>query len=321
MKPRTKAYFELHIAVLLFGLTAILGRLIIVGEMALVWWRVFFTCLSLIGLPFLINLFRKRPDGNVLDPSDASLSILGEVRMMDRSLLFKYMGIGVIVALHWVCFFGAVNYSNVSITLSCMATVSFMTAILEPIILKSRFKWYELALGLLVIPGMYIILKVTDLNYYQGIIMGLLSAFLAVIFSIYNKKLVNEARPMTITFVELGAGWLFLTLVMPFYWILLKPEGELFWPNLSDLVYLLILAILCTNLAYVFSLKALKHLSAFVTNLTINLEPIYGIILALLIFQENKELGEGFYLGLAIILSSVFVHPILNRYFEGNNLE
>ncbi len=321
MKPRTKAYFELHIAVLLFGLTAILGRLIIVGEMALVWWRVFFTCLSLIGLPFLINLFRKRPDGNVLDQSDASLSILGEVRMMDRSLLFKYMGIGVIVALHWVCFFGAVNYSNVSITLSCMATVSFMTAILEPIILKSRFKWYELALGLLVIPGMYIILKVTDLNYYQGIIMGLLSAFLAVIFSIYNKKLVNEARPMTITFVELGAGWLFLTLVMPFYWILLKPEGELFWPNLSDLVYLLILAILCTNLAYVFSLKALKHLSAFVTNLTINLEPIYGIILALLIFQENKELGEGFYLGLAIILSSVFVHPILNRYFEGNNLE
>jgi len=153
MKPIRKAYYQLHTAVFLFGFTAILGALIQLNEISIVWWRLLLTCSTLAVFPGLLAGLSKLP----------------------RRQLFRLVGIGAIVAAHWVTFYGAIKYANVSIALSCFATTSFFTSILEPILLRKAFRWYELVLGLLVIPGMYIIFSVTDINYLQGIIMGLVS--------------------------------------------------------------------------------------------------------------------------------------------------
>ncbi len=296
MKAKQRAYLELHFAVLLFGLTAILGDLIHLSALLIVWWRVLITCISLF---FLIRF------GKVL-------------RKIPRKIVFQFMGIGVLVALHWLCFFGAVKYSNASICLVCMATTSFFTSFLEPLLLQQRIKWYEMLLGLLIIPGMILVVNNTELSMMTGIVVGLLSAFLAAVFSILNKKMVDQADPMSITFLELGSAWLFLSLLLPLYFYY-NPEAS-FLPNQADFGYLAILALLCTTLAYVLSLRALKHISAFASNLTINLEPVYGILLAYFILQENEELSNGFYYGVCIILIAVFSYPFLTRLFEDKSI-
>ncbi len=292
MTPIKKAYLQLHVAIFLFGFTAILGRLVQISELPMVWWRLLITCTSLLLLPGVIKALRNMP----------------------RSVALQLAGIGIVVALHWITFFGAVNYSNVSVTLSTMATVSFFTAIIEPLINRERIKWYEVALGLLVIPGMYIIFRFSGNDYTTGIIMALISAALAAVFSTLNKKMVEKAEPMAITFVELGSGWIFLCLIAPLYGQLMG--NSTFIPIEWDWLWLVILALLCTTFAYVLSLNALKHVSAFTANLSINLEPIYGIILAWLIFREDKDLSGEFYIGAGIILLSIFLHPILKRKFE-----
>ena len=292
MQPIKRAYTELHIAVLLFGLTAILGDLISLTALILVWWRVLLTSFSLL---FLVNLPKL-------------------LRSLPNKLILQYMGIGVIVALHWIAFYGSIKLSNASICLVCMATTSFFTAILEPMILGGRIKAYELALGLFIIPGMALIVSSTDLSMKMGIWVGLLSAFLAAIFAILNKKLVNEAEPMGITLIELGSGWIFISLVLPFYFTMEKQVS--FWPTNMDWIYLIVLALLCTTLAYTLALRALKHLSAFASNLTVNLEPVYGIALAWIFLNDSEELTIGFYIGVLIILLAVFSYPFLKSKFE-----
>ncbi|MEM8908402.1 MAG: EamA family transporter [Bacteroidota bacterium] len=291
MQPNQRAYLELHFAVLLFGFTAILGDLITLTALVLVWWRVLITSISLF---FLIRLG-------------------ADLKTLPRPLILKYMGIGVLVALHWICFFGAIKLSNASICLVCMATTSFFTALLEPLFFRDSIKWYELLLGLLIVPGMVLVVNNTAWNMLAGIGVGLLSALLAALFSILNKKLVDQAAPMSITFLELGSGWCFISLLLPIYFW--QNPQELFWPQGTDWWYLLILALLCTTLAYVLALRALKYLSAFAANLTVNLEPVYGIALAWLILQENKELSNGFYWGCTIILLAVLSYPLLKKRF------
>ncbi|MEM7101559.1 MAG: EamA family transporter [Bacteroidota bacterium] len=287
-----KAYLQLHIAVVLFGFTAILGRLIDLNEISIVWWRLIITCLSLLFFPSVVRTIRQ-------------------TRLKDWLPL---AGIGILVATHWVFFYGAIKYSNVSVTLCCLATGSFFTAILEPIFYKKQIRMLEVVTGLVVIPGIYIIFYTTDFAYTKGIIMALISAILAAFFAVLNKKMVVKQEPMFITFVELGAGLLFLSILLPVYWEFLGDGVNKFMPTTTDLFYLVVLALLCTTLAYVLSLLALKHLSAFTSTLTINLEPVYGIILAIIIFQENQELNPGFYLGAAIILSTVFGYPYVKKY-------
>ena len=225
------------------------------------------------------------------------------------SILF---GIGVLVALHWITFFGAIKYSNASITLIALATASFFTAFIEPLILKKPFSPIEMGLGLLIVPGMVLVVKNIDLSMHIGIYLGLISSLLAVIFSVLNKKYIDDVDPMTITFIELGSAWLFISCCLPFLFTY-SEEPIFFWPTAMDLVYLLVLALACTTLAYILSLRALKHLSAFATNLTINLEPVYGIILAWLILNENQELDSGFYYGCLLIVSVVFAYPFLKK--------
>lgn len=286
-----RAYLELHLAVLLFGLTAILGDLIQLTALVLVWWRVLLTSGSL--LPFV-------QVGNLL-------------RDLGRPLLLRFMGIGVLVALHWLTFYGAIKLSNASITLVCMATTSFFTAFLEPLIVKRPFRWYEMALGLLIIPGMVLVVNNIQPGMIWGVVAGLTSAFLAATFATFNKKYLANIHPSRVTFVELGSAWLFLSLILGVFLITGRDFGA-WWPTSGmDWIYLLILAFLCTNLAYTLSLRALRHLSAFAANLTVNLEPVYGIALAWLLLNEQAELAPGFYWGVVIILLAVFSYPLIRK--------
>lgn len=286
-----RAYLELHLAVLLFGLTAILGDLIQLTALVLVWWRVLLTSGSL--LPFVKARQLVQDLGGVM--------------------LWRFAGIGVLVALHWVTFYGAIKLSNASICLVCMATTSFFTAFLEPLIVKRPFRWYELLLGLLIVPGMALVVSNIQAGMLWGVIAGLASAFLAATFATLNKKYIGNHHPSRITFLELGSAWVFLSLVLAGM-LLSGHKFAALWPtSLIDWFYLLILAFLCTNLAYTLSLRALRHISAFAANLTINLEPVYGIVLAWLLLNEQEELSPGFYWGVLIILLSVFSYPLIRK--------
>ena len=285
MKPTQRAYLELHFAVFLFGFTAILGKLITLSALVMVWWRVLITCISL----FFLIQFGKR------------------LKEIPRSLILKYMGIGILVAIHWICFFGAAKIANASIALITMATASFFTAFLEPLFFKTKIQAYEILLALMVIPGMMLIVNNIDAAMNWGIIVGLISSFLASMFGVLNKKYVNDADSKTITFLELGSGWLFISLVLPFFFSI-EPDAA-FMPVNMDWAYLLFLALACTTLAYVISLRALKHISAFNSMLTYNLEPVYGIFMAYFLLDE--KLPAGFYWGVLIILGAVFLYPFL----------
>ena len=292
MDHTQKAYLQLHVAVILFGFTAILGDLISLSALVLVWWRVLITSISLF---FFIGFGKK-------------------LKAIPRKRILQFMGIGALVALHWICFFGSIKYANASVCLVCFATTSLFTAFLEPVLTKKPFNWYEISLAIIVIPGMILIVNNLDLSMMLGVWIGLAAAFLASLFAIFNKQLVNEADSFSITFLELGSGWLFISLILPFYF--LNTENVHFFPNLEDLGYLLVLALLCTTFAYVIALRALKYVTAFAANLTLSLEPVYGIILAVLILKDNKELDAGFYTGSALILLSVLIYPMIKRYFE-----
>ncbi|MBA2500171.1 MAG: EamA family transporter [Chitinophagaceae bacterium] len=276
-----KALIQLHTAVFLAGFTGILGKLIELNEGLLVWYRMLITVITLAVILGFQNEIKKLPWIDIL----------------------KVVGVGGVVALHWVTFYGSIKYSNVSIALVCFSSIGFFTAIFEPILLKRRFEWRELALGLLCIAGIYLIFNFNP-QYKTGIIIGLISALLAVFFSILNKSFVARIPVKTITFYEMGGGWLVLTLLMPFY-MKLFPTDYIF-PTLVDWIWLLILAWLCTVWAVMLQLSSLKKLSTFTSNLTYNLEPVYGILLAFILFKENENLSSGFYYGLALILLSVF---------------
>lgn len=288
-----KAYLQLHLAVLLFGFTAILGDLINLPALSMVWWRVLITSLSLI---FFIQ-FRK---------------VINEI---PKKTLLLFIGIGFLVGIHWLCFYGSIKLANASIALVCMATASFFTAIIEPIVLKKPIQKLDLALGLIIIPGM--ILIVSDLNFemIHGAAVGLLAAGLAALFSVLNKKNINAADEMSITFLELGSAWVLLSLILPIYFFTSTQSIPLWPPTFMDWVYILLLSILCTTFAYVLSLKALHHLSAFAANLTINMEPVYGIALAWIMLNDSNELSPSFYWGVLIIMVAVFSYPILKRKF------
>jgi drug/metabolite transporter (DMT)-like permease len=295
MNTTKRAYLELHIAVLLFGITAILGNLIQLSAVVLVWWRVF-----LASLFFLI--FTKAAS---------------QIHQMPRRLFWKFVGIGCIVTLHWLAFYGSVKLANASVALICMATTSFQSALLEPLLTRQPIKWYEVAVGIIIVPAMMFIAGNLPSNMTMGLVLGMLASVLVVIFSILNKTLIDEADPLPISLLELGSSCVFLTLLFPIYFYFDKTAA--FMPSPTDWIYLLILAVFCTNIGYLLATRSLKHLSAFATNLTVNLEPIYGIVLAILILKENKTLPMSFYVGSATILIAVLSYPFLKKRFEPEN--
>jgi drug/metabolite transporter (DMT)-like permease len=284
-----KSYVKIHIAVVLFGLTAILGGLIQLNALNLVWWRMLITCVSLL---FIVKWVRLRS------------------RINKRTLLIL-MGNGVIVALHWLCFYGSIKLANASVSLVCLASASFFASIFEPLAFGRKINKVELLLGLLILPGMILVVQNVKVEMMTGVYVGIASAIFSALFATINKKYVDSAHPTDMTFIELSSGFLFLTLLLPFF--LTNNAFEAFFPSMTDWIYLLFLALLCTTLAFILALQALEHLSAFNSTLIVNLEPVYGIVLAWLVLNENEDLNTGFYLGVVLILAIVFSYPLLKR--------
>ena len=275
-----KAFIQLHAAVFLAGFTAILGKLIELNEGLLVWYRLLITVLTL----GLLLFFKKQ---------------LERIAIKDA---LKIGGVGIIVALHWVSFYGSIKYANVSVALVCLSGSGFFTAFFDPLIFKRRINYKEVLLGLLAIAGIYIIFDFHP-QYKVGIVFGILSAIGSSLFPIFNKKLLTHFTPNTLTLYELGGGFIFLTLLIPFY--LIQFPATYYVPTNRDWVWLFVLAWLCTVLCFDLQLNALKKITPFTANLTYNLEPVYGIILAFIFFKENKTLNVHFYIGVALILSAV----------------
>jgi len=280
-----KAFIQLHIAVLLAGLTGILGKLISLNAGLLVWYRLLLTAPSL----WLLALIRRQ-----------------SIRI-DRRDLWRIFGIGSIAALHWVAFYASIKYSNVSVGLLCFSAVGFFTAFLEPLVLKHRIDVVELFLGLLVIAGIFLIFQV-DPHYKTGIIIGLVSSLLGSLFPVLNKRILRRVPSETVTLYELSGGFLALTALMPLY-LYLFPAPSLL-PTWQDWLWLLILSWACTVLAFNLSMAALHKISAFTVNLSYNLEPVYGILLAFMLFREDKYMNHGFYVGMSLILLSIVLQML-----------
>jgi len=278
-------YFHLHFIVFIWGFTAVLGDLITIEAVPLVWHRM------LLGSLFvLIYIIYNK----------------GVLKISLRSLI-KFAFVGLIIALHWLAFFSAVKVSNVSITLAMMSTGAFFASFLEPVFFKRKIISYEVIFGLIVIIGLYIIFKVES-EYLSGILFALLASFLGALFSIFNGMLVKSNNASVISFYELLFGVLFITIYVLF------TDGfdnTFFKLSGSDWTYLIILASICTAYAFIASVHVMKWISPYTVMLTTNMEPIYGILLALLILGEKEYMSPTFYLGAIIILLTVVLNGII----------
>ena len=286
-ESKIKNYLHLHFIIFIWGFTAILGALISIDAIPLVWYRMLLASIFL----FLFIKFSKR-----------SLFI-------KKRTLIKFVIGGIIIALHWITFFLAIKSSNVSVALITMSTGAFFASLIEPIFFKRRISKLELFLGLVVVAGLYIIFQVEG-NYILGITYGLISAFLSALFSVANGLYVKKYDPFIMSFYQLSIGALFITILLLF-------KGsftvEFFQLSYNDWMYLLILASICTAYAFSVSIKIMKVLSPYTVMLSINLEPVYGIILALIIFGDKEKMSPVFYYGALIILLSVILNAIIKN--------
>jgi len=288
-----KALLQIHFCVLLWGVTAILGKLISLPALPLVWWRMLIVVVALMLVP---RVWRG-------------------LRALSPRLALAYAGVGALVALHWLTFYGAIKLANASVAATCIAMAPAFTAVVEPWVARRPFQWRELAFGLAVLPGVALVAGGVPAGMRAGVAVGAASALLVALFGSFNKRLVDHADPLTVTAVELGAGTLALTALaplLPFVMPILGPAGWVV-PGLHDSVLLLALALACTLLPFALALVALRQLSAYTVQLITNLEPVYAIVLAALLLGEQRELTPLFYLGVTIILGAVFIHPLLQR--------
>lgn len=288
---KLKSYLHFHVIVLIWGFTAVLGALISLGAVPLVWYRM------LMASVFILLWIKWKKKSLKLAPKRIRVMIIA----------------GLVIAVHWLTFFGAIKVSNVSITLALLSTGAFFTSILEPIFYKRKVIWYEILFGLIVILGLYIIFKV-ETEYVFGIILALCSAFLSAVFALINGKLARHEDASVISFYELLTGALGISVYLLILTFTGSEEGfsnAFFDISASDLGYLLILASVCTAYAFIASVSVMRYLSPYTVMLTINLEPVYGILLAFWIFGSEEKMDAGFYYGAAIILSTVILNGIL----------
>ena len=283
-----KSYLHLHVIVFIWGFTAILGKLISLEALDLVWYRMLFASVI---MTFVV-LFNK------------------EKIKVPFNVLIGFIVSGIIIAAHWLTFYQAIKVSNISITLACLSTGAFFASILEPIFYKRRVIWYELLFGIIVVVGLGIIFNV-ETKFKTGIYLAVTSAFLSALFSVINGKYAKEYDPNVISLYELSSGVFFLSIYL-FFAGSFTPA--FFALSINDLIWLFLLSSICTAYAFSASVKVMKFLSPFTVMLTINLEPIYGIILALLIFDDTEEMSPLFYVGALIILATVIANGIVKSY-------
>jgi drug/metabolite transporter (DMT)-like permease len=286
MHPHRRALFQIHVCVVLWGVTAVLGKLISLPATQLVWWRMLLVTAALACVPRVWRALASIPPRRML----------------------AFAGIGCIVALHWLAFYGSVKLANASVAATTMALAPVVTALIEPALTGARFERHNLLLGLLVVPGVALVVGGIPTSMETGFWVGVASAALAAIFNALNKRCLGQHDALAVTWLELGAGFLLVTAVAP----LIGGPGDAFvLPDSQDGAWLLVLAILCTLIPYAVALGALRHLSAFTTQLAVNLEPVYAIALAVLFLGEARELDLLFYVGVAIVLAAVFGHGYL----------
>lgn len=286
-KKTTRAFIGMHVAIFLWGFTAIFGKGITLSEGVLVWYRLLLTLLS-------IFIWVKINNRNLA------------VAKADRQKMAK---IGVVIMLHWVTFYGSIKYANISIALCMLSGQGFFTALLEPIMTDEKFSWSNIFFGLFGMAGIFVIFW-SENNFWIGAIVGLVSAFLSALFNVMNKQIAGKVDVEKIAFYEMFYGFLALTAILPFYGYFFHIRQYV--PTATDWLQLLILAIACTHLTQLLANYALRYVSAFTLSLSTNLEPVYGILLAFIFFKENNYLSKGFFIGAFIIFLSVLLHSLFN---------
>jgi drug/metabolite transporter (DMT)-like permease len=282
-----KALLQLHIAIILWGATAVLGKLIHIDAIVLVWFRIFITVMSLLGMHF----FWKK-----------------EIEQISKSKLIGLLSVGGFLALHWLCFFASVKYANVAVALICMSATSLFTTLLQSVVLKTKINIVEILLSLLAIVSV-VLLFVNEFSLQKGIVYGLVAAMLVAIVPIINKQYLQVVNMPTISFYNMLGGLITISIALPFY-NQIEPIVN-YIPTLNDWFWLIILSWACTIITYRLSLNSLKQLSAFTQNLLLNLEPIYGIALAAIFLKEYIEYSIYFYIGIAILLCTILLQSML----------
>ena len=287
LKTKLTSYLQLHLLVFIWGFTAILGALISIDAIPLVWYRMFFAVIIIL-IYFLIT---KK-----------------SLRTSPKALL-KFLFTGIIIALHWIAFFSAIKVANVSIALVAMSTGALFTSLIEPLFFKRKLIFLELFFGLIVIAGLYLIFNVES-QHTLGIIYALIASFLSALFTVLNGLYIKKHEADVITFYQLLFGVGFVTI-----YVLTTSNFSIqdFTLRNSDLIYLLILSSICTAYAFIISVKIMKYLTPYTVMLTINLEPVYGIILAVLIFGEKEKMSPQFYIGAVVIIITVIINGILKN--------
>ena len=288
-----KYHLLLHLIIFIWGFTGILGKLIHLDSLVIVWHRVLIAFVALgIVLVFLKKSLR------VPKPKD----------------LIAVAGVGIIVALHWLTFYKAIQLSTASLGILCLSTTTLHVTWLEPLVMKRPFSWIEFLLGLIVIYGIYFVSSDFNPGDYEALVYGLISALCAALFSVFNARLAKDIPSTKITFYELVTGFIFISCVLL---VNGKLNSALFVMTLSDLLWLLFLGVLCTSFAFLASIEVVKRLGAFTVSLSINLEPVYTILLAIVILNENEVLGTQFYIGSVIIVLVVIANALI-KYSMGN---
>ena len=280
-----EAFIKLHISIIIAGATGVFGKLITLNEGLLVWWRMMFATLILAGILYFAKKLPKLPLKEIL----------------------KTSGVGVLLALHWIFFYGSIKASNVSIGVVCFSMVGFFTAFLEPLINRHRVSLKEVTFSLLTLFGIVLIFHF-DTRYRMGITLGIISSALAALFTITNKKTAKNHASSALLLYEMFGGFIGVSCILPFY-LHYFPVSTIV-PGMGDLINLLLLASFCTVGLYLLQIQVLKKISAFTVNLSYNLEPIYSIILAMIMFNEAKELNIAFYSGLGMIILSVILQTL-----------
>jgi len=282
-----KSYLNLHLIVFIWGFTAVLGDLISIRENALVWYRMGLAGIFILGYMILVRKSFQIPIKAVIQ------------------LLF----VGLLIAIHWIFFFKAINISNVSITLAMFSMGAFFASILEPLFYNRKMLWYEVVFGLIIIAGLFMIMQV-EIRYLDGILCALFSVFVGVLFTLFNGKLIQKYDSTVISLYEFFAGFLFVTLYL--LW-----EGrfvsEFFKLSTTDWLLLLLLSSVCTAYAFTASVNVMRKLSPYTVMLTTNLEPVYGIFLAYFILGEDEKMSLSFYIGSAIILLTVILNGVIKN--------
>ena len=284
MKDTTRTLILLHLAVFLAGWTGVFGRLIHLGGLPLVWYRIQVSVVTLAVV----------------------LAVMGRLHKVRLPALLSIAGCGILLALHWVCFYASIQASNVSVGVACIATTCFFTALFNPLLNRTRIDWKEVLISFISIAGVLLVFSL-DVRYRTGIALGLLSAAIYSVFAILNINVAERTGEDSATMLlwELVGGVLFLSLCIPFH-ARLFPEAAIV-PTGRDLVSLLLLGSVFTIIPFLFQLQALRRLSAFTVNLTYNLEPVYSIVIAAILFDEIHEVGPSFWFGLALIILSVLL--------------